>query len=815
MSRQVTESLKGQDSIKRRHSDDVADLRPDQGSGPLSEYSIRRKSSCACGGGCPSCQIKSNDLKVSHPNDPAEIEADQIAERVMRMSIDDANLKSNLLHEPNAIHRKCDACEDEEEGNTETPVIRKEASAAAASTLPPNDAPPSIRNVINSGGHPLDLNTRNFFEPRFGADLSRVRVHTDPAAAQSARSINAKAYTVGSNIVFGSGEYEPKSESGKHLLAHELAHVEQSRKSTINRQKISRQPVKKVDQAPRKGAATPLKQFVQADLVHEIKRDNDTWLLTIDGFSDPDRVKRMIWPESVPAGIRVELEVAITDPIERGWFVLKGVTYDTLKFMEPSIAKLFTDHGLKEEFTPEQIRAGELAYYQSTRETRLDAVRARKRAEIPQLSATQIYDRWKSDRMYFIELASTPGHGLKREQMITIYGRYWGDFEQRAFAKQVDLHKRRLSHTDEFDYAVREEEYARAALSAVVDAHHILRAAEIRKRILTLDELTEFALNSAGFRNVFAAVGMAMGRTGRAGGIGRPRLPKPAPPPPPPSSRPVTASTTSPAPPNLQVIQGGGQRAQPPVTTATSPQPSAIYAGPGGAAPKLDLAPSTAPAPVRHLQSVPMPAPVTTPTPSPIIIPAPAPAPPVSGTANLGPYAAGIGLGISSRTTPSRLPQPDPDTDYDKRRRRGACQYQTIAQQSGRFPCHADFAASLSGVLREMRVTTPELESVDYDAMDFGRKLYEVKTGYRWLVFMASNEARKRIIQRFYNQAIEQMLVAERCGHPLAWYFNDPYVASYFGAENAPFPEYFSVDLPVPVYYVPFDCDADSDVKRI
>jgi hypothetical protein len=78
-----------------------------------------------------------------------------------------------------------------------------------------------------SPGQPLSASTRAFFEPRFGTDLSHVRVHTDGAAQQSARDINALAYTVGSHVVFGAERYAPSSTEGRRLLAHELTHVSQ------------------------------------------------------------------------------------------------------------------------------------------------------------------------------------------------------------------------------------------------------------------------------------------------------------------------------------------------------------------------------------------------------------------------------------------------------------------------------------------------------------------------------------------------------------------------------------------------------------
>src|SRR5262249_51739086 len=79
--------------------------------------------------------------------------------------------------------------------------------------------------VLRSPGRPLDASTRAFIEPRFGHDFSQVRVHTDTRAAESARSVNALAYTVGRNVVFGAGQYAPQSYAGRRLIAHELTHV--------------------------------------------------------------------------------------------------------------------------------------------------------------------------------------------------------------------------------------------------------------------------------------------------------------------------------------------------------------------------------------------------------------------------------------------------------------------------------------------------------------------------------------------------------------------------------------------------------------
>ncbi|GAB4205457.1 MAG: hypothetical protein OHK0022_31570 [Roseiflexaceae bacterium] len=88
-------------------------------------------------------------------------------------------------------------------------------------------APPIVHEVLSTPGQPLDGQTRAAMEPRFGHDFSQVRVHTGSQAAESARAVNALAYTVGRNVVFAGGQYAPGTRTGQQLLAHELTHVVQ------------------------------------------------------------------------------------------------------------------------------------------------------------------------------------------------------------------------------------------------------------------------------------------------------------------------------------------------------------------------------------------------------------------------------------------------------------------------------------------------------------------------------------------------------------------------------------------------------------
>jgi hypothetical protein len=103
---------------------------------------------------------------------------------------------------------------------------------AAAHDDTVKEVPPIVYDVLRSSGQPLDPVTHAFFAARFGYDFSHVRVHVGAPAAQSARAVNAEAYTVGEDVVFGAGRYAPRTSGGQRLLAHELTHVVQQSYST-------------------------------------------------------------------------------------------------------------------------------------------------------------------------------------------------------------------------------------------------------------------------------------------------------------------------------------------------------------------------------------------------------------------------------------------------------------------------------------------------------------------------------------------------------------------------------------------------------
>jgi hypothetical protein len=137
-------------------------------------------------------------LRIGQPGDIYEQEADRMAEQVVRM-----------------------------------PEPQTKAGETDHGYIQPSIVPPIVHDVLRSHGQALDPTTRAFMESRFGHDFSKVRVHTDANAAESARAVNALAYTVGQDIVFGTDQYMPETFEGKSLLTHELVHVIQQRLARI------------------------------------------------------------------------------------------------------------------------------------------------------------------------------------------------------------------------------------------------------------------------------------------------------------------------------------------------------------------------------------------------------------------------------------------------------------------------------------------------------------------------------------------------------------------------------------------------------
>ncbi len=180
-------------------------------------------------------------LTLGSPTDAQEREADAVAERVMRMPQSASD---------ETVQRKCAQCEEEEqvrrksadeEQDEEEKVRTKSEGAADAGPV----AAPAAAGIASarSGGDALPAAERAFFEPRLGADLSRVRVHDDASADGLNRQLGARAFTVGHDLFFARGEFRPGTPAGRHLIAHELAHVMQQREGeTVRRWNVGATP---------------------------------------------------------------------------------------------------------------------------------------------------------------------------------------------------------------------------------------------------------------------------------------------------------------------------------------------------------------------------------------------------------------------------------------------------------------------------------------------------------------------------------------------------------------------------------------------
>jgi hypothetical protein len=138
-----------------------------------------------------------------------------------------------LLRAPPAAQRACADCEEEKK-------VQRSATSPATRGA---DASSAVAAGTASGGAPLPAAARHHFEPRFGRDFGDVRVHTGAEAADSARELNAYAYTFGRDVVFGAGQYDPGSSAGRRLIAHELAHVVQQDAAPELGRRALRQPI--------------------------------------------------------------------------------------------------------------------------------------------------------------------------------------------------------------------------------------------------------------------------------------------------------------------------------------------------------------------------------------------------------------------------------------------------------------------------------------------------------------------------------------------------------------------------------------------
>lgn len=160
-------------------------------------------------------EIVQAKLTVGQAGDQYEQEADAVADKVMRMP------------EENFIQKKCAHCEEEEKQVQRKPIVNGIVQAKGDGNVVAGDTVSSKINSSRGNGSTMDSNTQSFMSSRFGTDFSQVKIHTDREAVQMSKELNAKAFTTGNDIYFNEGQYQPGSDSGKQLLAHELTHTVQ------------------------------------------------------------------------------------------------------------------------------------------------------------------------------------------------------------------------------------------------------------------------------------------------------------------------------------------------------------------------------------------------------------------------------------------------------------------------------------------------------------------------------------------------------------------------------------------------------------
>ena len=192
---------------------------------------IQRK--CACGGSCASCAAKNDEkkriqakLKIGPANDVYELEADRVAEQVMRMPKPAGQTES--AH--SLLAKQIQRLPGRDSGGFTTDI-----------------------NLTQSDGRPLSEATRAYMEPRFGVDFSNVRLHTEQRSQRNASDIQARAFTYGNDITLGRGE----SETDRNLMAHELTHVIQQRGRESFGQRQTTVPSPATPSAPATPVATP------------------------------------------------------------------------------------------------------------------------------------------------------------------------------------------------------------------------------------------------------------------------------------------------------------------------------------------------------------------------------------------------------------------------------------------------------------------------------------------------------------------------------------------------------------------------------
>ena len=296
-------------------------------------------------------------LEIGASDDAYEIEADRVADKVMNgshaMVLPNTGASNNIQRKCSdcekeeqriqkksisaqispVIQRKCTKCEEERIqkkpiASDISPIVQRATDGASGQSIAPNSVSESISNSQGSG-QPLQSDTRSFMESRFGSDFSNVRVHSDSRAASLSQQLNAKAFTVGNDIYFNQGQYQPNSYSGKHLLAHELTHtIQQSGFDGI--------------QTVRKKANKRIQRGVLSAI-----GDAASWTWDHSGGAVIRAGGRVIeWTIDKAEEIIEDIAPGLLDFLRRGWESLRGMLGNAVDAMTGGLFSQLQQEGL-------------------------------------------------------------------------------------------------------------------------------------------------------------------------------------------------------------------------------------------------------------------------------------------------------------------------------------------------------------------------------------------------------------------------------------------------------------------------------------
>ncbi len=213
------------------------------------------------------CQAPGRGPRVAARDSRSEREADRMADQVLAGG---PVAMARARGAPEALYRKCADCAQDDPD-----MLHRAAEGAGAGSAAQTA---QASEAVASGGAPLPADLRQYFEPRFGARLDDVRLHTGSAEGRAAQGINARAYTRGRHIAFAPGAFHPETDAGLRLIAHELAHTRQNTPDTLSRQVdedesdeseeagVTPAPIEEIDPDTTHGGGTELRDEMHGPL---------------------------------------------------------------------------------------------------------------------------------------------------------------------------------------------------------------------------------------------------------------------------------------------------------------------------------------------------------------------------------------------------------------------------------------------------------------------------------------------------------------------------------------------------------------------